>query len=200
MMSDRKLTHQALLRHLPHQKLDLNSGQFSEATVSPVSRRHGGYFPFSTDAPGLQHDWPLGNATARAAVFAAHERQHRALLHFLGTDAQLRSWQPALVAEVGSFGLAADEFTESGHWPPQLYLREARRMVGEFGMQRRSLPCRRPTCPPARPPTRTPVCLLVCLLACLPAWLLAWLLPCLLAYRGSRKGLVKRIPKRVTDR
>ena len=119
-----------LLRHLPHQKLDLNSGQFSEATVSPVSRRHGGYFPFSTDAPGLQHDWPLGNATARAAVFAAHERQHRALLHFLGTDAQLRSWQPALVAEVGSFGLAADEFTESGHWPPQLYVRESIRMRG----------------------------------------------------------------------
>jgi hypothetical protein len=34
---------------------------------------------------------------------------------------------------VNSYGLAADEFTQSGHWPDgALYVREGRRMVGEY--------------------------------------------------------------------
>ena len=147
-----------LIRHLPNAKIDLNSGQFSEpSSLYPDSHRHGGYFPFSTDAPGLQRGWPLGNRTtraqarcccspfhlasvrcqhnlvvhlARAQIFAAHERQHRALLHFLGTDAELATWQPALVQEVASWGLAADEFLDSDHWPVQLYVRESIRLRG----------------------------------------------------------------------
>jgi hypothetical protein len=117
-----------LIRDVGDGKIDLNSGQFSEDC--PVCRRNGGYFPFSTDSPFLQHGWPLGNHTTRMEIFAQHVWWTKALLWYLGNDPELTKMQPKLVAEVSEFGLAGDEFVETRHWPPQLYVRESIRMKG----------------------------------------------------------------------
>ena len=61
----------------------------------------------------------------RALIFAEHKWWTQALLYYLGHDAGLRKLQPKLVAEIGSYGLCADEYSteepSTGHWSPQVW-------------------------------------------------------------------------------
>ncbi len=77
--------------------------------------------------PGHNLGWPEGDAETRRAIFNEHLRHNVGLLHFLANDEAV----PARFREpAAEWGWCRDEFTETGHLPPQLYVREARRMIG----------------------------------------------------------------------
>ena len=84
---------------------------------------------FSTDMIGANHNYPEGSYQERQAIIQAHKDYTLGLLYFIGHDERV----PApLRDEILRWGLPKDEYVETGHWTPQLYVRECRRMVGEY--------------------------------------------------------------------
>ena len=86
---------------------------------------------FSTDMIGMNFDWPEGSFEEREKIFNDHLSYTKGLLYFMKTDKRVPEELREFVSE---WGYPKDEFTAFGNFTPQLYVREGRRMIGEYVM------------------------------------------------------------------
>lgn len=87
--------------------------------------------PFSIDYVGGNYDYPDGDYATRDRIFQDHLDYQKGFLWFLAHDERVPK---TLREDVNSWGLCRDEYPDTGHWPVQMYIREARRMRGEYVM------------------------------------------------------------------
>lgn len=102
---------------IPGDKVDVNNGIGRQLSMGLI---------------GAADAWPNATPAERAKIWQAHKDYALELLWFLGHDPAVPA---AIRADISSYGFARDEHaTAADHWPPVIYIREARRMLGEFVM------------------------------------------------------------------
>jgi hypothetical protein len=110
----RKINDYFIWSKLPNRKTDINNSG-----------------AFSTDMIGMNYKYPEGSIEERKKIFDAHVSYTKGLLYFIKTDRRVPESIQQFIAD---WGYPKDEYQKFGHFTPQLYIRESRRMIGEYVM------------------------------------------------------------------
>jgi hypothetical protein len=102
------------IQPMPHRKLDINNSG-----------------PFSTNLIGGNYEYANADFYEREKIKLAHENHIKGFFYFLGNDPKVPEH---LRTEMKKWGYPKDEYLDNNHFSPQMYVREARRMVSDVIM------------------------------------------------------------------
>jgi hypothetical protein len=112
-------------KDVPHQ-FDIFTNKTPGGFYKTDTNNHG---PVSSDFIGANWAWPEASYEQREQLFQRHVAYQKGFYWTIANDPRVPERYRTAYSR---WGLPSDEFTDTGHWPHQLYVRESRRMVGGY--------------------------------------------------------------------